>query len=137
MTPVDGITPPKKNYKKKPVKKNVVKTTPPQKSAKKIIDNSILHTQNKHRIVWLISIVIVFIIFITWASLFFGGELIKEESNNNGTFLEKFSNEINDIWTSFKKDYLKIKNSTEEKQTEEERIKSLEESVFPDFDQYK
>lgn len=147
MTPVDGITPPKKNSKKKPVRNKVVKKPAPTKRLpkqtddkpdSKIFKKEPLNTLSKHRLVWIISLVIVFFIFFVWLSLIFGGKLnVDKTNNNNDNFLESFSNNLSETWDNFKKDYLKIRNSKEEEQTEEERIKALEESIFPDFDQYK
>ncbi|MDP2684623.1 MAG: hypothetical protein Q8P20_06295 [bacterium] len=143
MTPVDGITPPTKNKKKRPIKNqpvqkgNIKKNIPEQKNNN--IDSRVFNnnTTQKHNLVWIVSIIIVFIIFIGWSSLIFGGKMINNsETSDNQGFLIKFSNELTNIWDKFKTDYLKIQEAAEETpQTEEERIKQLEEKVFPSFDQ--
>jgi len=145
MTPVDGITHPKKNNGKRPIKSKIEKEIPAKKTvlnqknesieAKKITNDTTI--KNKHRLVWIITIVIVFVIFIIWSSLIFGGKIIKNDSNNNDNFFEDLSNDLTGIWDSFITDYLKIKKDTEEVMTEEDKIKSLEEQVFPNFDEYK
>ena len=75
MTPVDGITPPKKISKKRPPKTKVVKKKPaevteskPQKTIPQKNDRlKKINNDHKFKLVWVISIIIVVIIFILWA----------------------------------------------------------------------
>jgi len=154
MTPVDGITPPKNKKAKKPAKQTakvnpakVNRNQAPKKDKAQTQDHGNKFTKDlpgqaleksKHHLVWGISIAIVIIIFIAWASLVLGGKLtISDDQTSGSEILENFTDELNQVWKNFSEDFLKIKNSAEEASTEEERIKQLEESVFPDFDQYK
>ncbi len=155
MTPVDGITPPKKNNINRPIKnKSSIKKVSKKNERPKINNTPIksetfksepakneilknLSASQKHKIIWLSSIIIVFIIFILWSSLIVGGKIYSNKPITNNNFLNNLSNELTGIWKSFKTDYLKIKNSTDEAKTEEERIKELQEEVFPNFDEYK
>jgi len=148
MTPVDGITPPIKNQNKRPLKnKTVKKPVAPKKRTPKTgqtndqFENPIKqinnNTTNKHSLVWIVSIIIVFGIFIGWSSLIFGGKIINNNSTSDQAgFFEEFTKDISKIWDKFKTDYLKIQKAVEEtQQNEEERIKQLKEKIFPDFDQ--
>lgn len=141
MTPVDGLSPPLTKNKKKPVKKPVPINRDPQKGAgiKNFFGNSLQRSSNinqKHRLVWMLSIGIVVIIFIIWSASFLGGKIVSDSSSDNSNIFESFSSELSRVWKSFKSDYLKIKDTAEENpQTEEERNKQLEEKVFPSFDQ--
>ncbi len=127
MAPVDGLRPPKKK-KATPVKqaKTAVPVAAPVMPAPS-------DQQHRYRLMWLLVGATLLVIIIGWAVLipqtFSGG-------TSKSTYLEKVGDNLGNLWDSFKKDVLRLKDTTtnQSTSTEEERIQQLEEKVFPQFE---
>ncbi len=143
MSPVDSIRPPKR------AKKTPAAANPPVqvKSAVKISATDITEsipekpkktapqtpTEQKHKTVIITVMVIMAVIFIAWVALFMSGNLTRSQTSNFGI---KLSDTLRNLWENIKTDILKIKNlnqNTNISNINEEQIRNLENSVFPQF----
>ncbi|MBI5037394.1 MAG: hypothetical protein HZC01_01635 [Candidatus Kerfeldbacteria bacterium] len=145
MTPVDGIQAPRR--KRAPTARTpraTRKTTPapvpsaptqPQATALPIPEP---HTAGggRERLVWAIAIGITAVIFISWVILFSGGSL--KSADTDSSFWSRISNRLGSFIETVQTDWFHLKsdlNTTNTNATtvDEERIKQLEEQVFPQF----
>ena len=129
MTPVDSIKPPQKKI-----------TRPRQKTIKKIIPPVISKPQKnsysqeqKYRLMWLLVAISIFIIIVGWIWLWPGGNISSRNKSDN--FLDTIGQKMDKIWDTVLVDWLKLKKATEQDNatSDTERIKQLEEQVFPQF----
>ena len=131
MSPVDGVRSPKKNKTKNNTVK-IKKTDPEIKSypIKKTSFN--LQDEHKYKLVWLLSIGIVVVIFISWLALFEGSEI---STNNDNSILTRISNNFNNLWDSLIEDISQLNNEMPIENTNEaeQQLKELQEKVFPEF----
>ncbi|MFA5052025.1 MAG: hypothetical protein WC544_03110 [Patescibacteria group bacterium] len=142
MSPVDSIRPPKRARK---IKVTVEKPDRPPKTAEPRVPadrlsrpaiNNIPQTgaANKQRTLIISVVVVMAVIFIAWAGLFASGKLTS--SSGNSTFGAKLNGQLQSLWQTIKTDILRIKDTetnTNGGNVNEERIKQLEDSVFPQF----
>jgi len=143
MSPVDSIRPPKRAKRfptthavPAPAKTVLAAKKPPtpEEPAKKTAANPTLATASqKQKTIIMVVTVIMALIFIGWVALFMSGNLTRSGTSNFGSAL---SNQFKRIWENIKSDVLKIKNvgqNTNTANVNEEQIKKLENSVFPQF----
>jgi hypothetical protein len=142
MSPVDSIRPPKRTKKPTPLSYASVpaKTVPVQKMPKPAIDvvqkpaagQTAPMTAQKQKTVITAVTIIMALIFIGWVALFMGGKLTHTSTSS---FSSSLTNQIRNLWQTVKTDILKIKNQNLNAATNvnDEQIKKLENSVFPQF----
>lgn len=126
MSPVDAIQPPKKVRKVMPVKKT---TGAPEKVAPRQV---LPPEAKKKQTMWLLVGVTTVIIIVGWVLLFQGGQLTK--TGGGGAF-GILGQKLTNLWETIKTDVLKLKSAqkTTVPATDDERIKQLEQQVFPQF----
>jgi len=133
MAPVDAVRPPKNATKPKkasqPNKDPISKT----KSTEKPRRDGQQQTAIKKVKMWAIVGTIMLVIFIVWILLLQGGKLFGTEGDAGLSIL---SNKVSELWETIHEDVLKIEDVLEEKpepvNAEAERIRELEEALFPE-----
>jgi len=132
MSAVDAIRPPKKE--EKDIFSPKPRSSQPVKQKKEIPPPKKSEEERKHRLMWTLALIFTGIIFIGWLLLFQNG-LITSTNSNQSSFFQQLGERAGDLWQTIKTDILKIKDEIEDKNinTEEEKIKELEEKVFPQF----
>lgn len=143
MSPVDSIRPPKRVKKTVPIPSAVAPVQSASTGKKSPIPNEIRKkpaaspdytaTSQKHKTIIMIVAVIMAVVFISWVALFMSGKLTRSSSSNFGSTI---SNKFKNLWENIKTDVLKIKNigqNINAANVNEEQIKNLENSVFPQF----
>jgi len=127
----------------KPAKKKR-KTTPPR-TEKNINDKDIspgasprktekpLPETKKRGLLWLMVGLITIIIFVAWIFIF--QQTATTNNSNTPDGLAKIKNSISELWDTIKTDILKIKKTATNENTNinAEKIKELEDKVFPQF----
>lgn len=132
MPAVDAIRPPKKEK----IVTSSPKSMPPEpaQQKKRVPQPQKDEEERKHRLMWTLALIFTGIFFIGWLLLFQKG-LITSSNSSQSNFFQQLGEKTSSFWQTIKTDILKIKEKIENENTntEEEKIKELEEKVFPQF----
>lgn len=133
MITIDAAKPAKKKRKTTPPRteknlndKDIPSSAGPRKTKKPLPEI------NKRGLLWLMVGLVAIIIFIAWIFIF---QQTATNNSNTPDGLAKIKNSISELWDTIKTDILKIKKSALNENTNinAERIRELEDKVFPQF----